>query len=468
MPAVITRARMRRRVAHVAAALALAAPMASANGRFPSAQQVVIGPGPTRSDVIALRVTFGVALSTDGGRSFRWICEEGMYFPYVPRMDYDPAVELDARGAVVFSYESGVRYTTDGCATVDVAGTEWRLFYDLTGDPTGRTLYAIEGTDGMSAAIHRIDGLTADATRLDTGLTEVRYFDTIEVAPSNLRRLYVTGRAGAEFRPALYRSDDGQTLTRVPVASDADALWISGVDPRDPDTVYMRVSMGLGTELRRSRDGGMSFRRIATTSDPMLGFAISDDGRTIWIGSIESGLLRSDDGGDSFAPVNRLPIFCLRQHAGVLWACSDWETQPFALGRSRDQGRTFEPVLQLNNDAQFLGPPVCGARSEGAAICVERWPMMRRVFDDPGTALPDAGLADVPRDAPPLRDAGSDARAMDAATSRDGGVSRAPDTTCGCAVPGRKASSAWGAVFATLAVLRVARLRRRSVVRKSI
>lgn len=57
-------------------AVAAGAPsMARANGRFPAAQQVVLGPG-ARSDVITLRTTFGPLVSRDGGRGFRWYCEE--------------------------------------------------------------------------------------------------------------------------------------------------------------------------------------------------------------------------------------------------------------------------------------------------------------------------------------------------------------------------------------------------------
>ena len=442
----------------------------SANGRFPQAQQVVIGPGP-RSDVIALRVTFGLILSTDGGRTFRWLCEEGMYFPDVPRNDYDPGVEVDARGAVVFSYASGIRHSSDGCESVDVPGTPRRNFMDLTSDPTGRTLYAVEATDGMRPAVWRIDGMTRESVRSEVSVPELQFFDTIEVAPSNPRRLYVSARAGVDFQPVFYRSDDGgMTLTRVvPDTTEADSFWVSGVDPRDPNTLYVRAAMGLGTELRRSRDGGRSFQRVASIPDPMLGFALSDDGRTIWIGGITSGLLRSDDGGDSFSPVNRLPVLCLRQHAGVLWACSEWIAQPFVLGRSRDRGATFEPMVTFTNFSRFQGPPVCGARSKGAEICVERWPIFQREITD-GDLLFDAGVIarpdgavrrDAGSDAPPTRDGGLDAGAMDATPPRDGGIVTAPREACNCTAPGQSGRPRWLATLAAITALAFVRRRAR-------
>jgi len=120
---------------------------------------VVIGPGAS-SDVIAMRVTFGVLRSTDGGRTFRWMCEEGLYSPFVPRGKFDPPIVLAARRAVVFGYEVGMRYLDDTCTTKDVREARSRSFGDLTSDPTGRTLYAVEDTEGTPGAVYRGDGET--------------------------------------------------------------------------------------------------------------------------------------------------------------------------------------------------------------------------------------------------------------------------------------------------------------------
>lgn len=426
----------------IALASLLATGTPSANGRFPTAQHVVIGPGAS-SDVVAMRVTFGVLLSTDGGGTFHWFCEEGMFYPFVPALNFDPPVEIAARGDVVFGYEEGIRYSADACGTGEVRVASRHSFSDLTSDPSGRILYAIEAGSGVPNAVYRGDGMTLEFTRVGAGVTGV-YFDTIEVAPSNPRRLYLTGRDDT-FRSVFFRSDDGgETLALVAPDGDAapaDSLWVSGVDPRDPDTLYVRAAVGLGTELRRSRDGGRTFRRVAATAGQMLGFAMSDDGRTLWFGSIEGGLQRSDDGGESFRPVNRVPILCLRQHQGVLWACSDWVNQPFALGRSRDRGATFEPALRFSDFNQFRGPPACATRSEGAAVCVERWSVFQRMFANPGgadggTAPPrDAGSRDASMDVASPVDAALDAPPLDA-SRRDAGASTPPSSACNCTVPG--------------------------------
>lgn len=423
-------------------ALAAAPPTARANGRFPTAQHVVVGPGAA-SNVIALRTTFGILLSRDEGRTFVWLCEEGMFFPLVPSLNFDAPVEVASSGSVVFGYEDGIRHTSDACKADDARNTAHRVFSDLTADPTGRILYAVEAAQGMPNAVYRGDGDDYNFTRMGAGVRDV-LFDTIEVAPSDPMRLYLTGRSAESFATVFYRSDDGgATLTPItPDGGAADSLWVSGVDPTRPDTVYVRAAIGLGTELRRSLDGGRSFRPVASTPDPMLGFAISDDGRTVWVGSIGAGLLRSDDGGETFRQVNRLPVLCLRQHANTLWACSDWINTPFALGRSSDQGATFTAVVTFSNFASFVGPPSCETRSEGADVCVERWPPLRRSLESSEVdgGAPDAGRRDASADAPTdaisdaPRDAAVDAprdAAFDAAAS-DTSPAANPRGSCDC------------------------------------
>src|SRR5581483_6730985 len=57
-------------------ALAAVTPgVARANGRFPTADYLVVGPG-SASDLIALRTTFGIVVSRDHGHTWRWICED--------------------------------------------------------------------------------------------------------------------------------------------------------------------------------------------------------------------------------------------------------------------------------------------------------------------------------------------------------------------------------------------------------
>ncbi len=64
-------------VAIAAGALAwVHAPVARANGRFPTSNQIVFS--PANADLIVLRATFGILVSRDGGTTWTWLCEDAL------------------------------------------------------------------------------------------------------------------------------------------------------------------------------------------------------------------------------------------------------------------------------------------------------------------------------------------------------------------------------------------------------
>ncbi|MDB4932328.1 MAG: BNR/Asp-box repeat domain protein [Myxococcaceae bacterium] len=402
------------------AAAALAAAPALANGRFPAAQQVVLGPG-ARSDVIALRTTFGALVSRDGGASFHWYCEDLLYFPFVPGVAFDPPFEVSSRGEVVLGFEDGAHALTDGCAVTDLASVSHREITDLAATPDGATLYAAESTTGSRSYILRADAALV-FQRMGAGVDRLRLV-TVEVAASRPLRVYASGFDDSPSRtPRVVRSDDGgATLVGItPTESLGDAAYVAGVDPTDPDVLYLRTVEGFGSTLLRSADGGAHLAVVARTADPMTAFALSDDGATVWYGSGDGGLYRSTDRGLHFTQLGMIPALGLRFHAGSLWLVTDWLRQPWALGRSADGGDHFEPVLRFEDVA---GPPVCASASEATAICNDRWPAFRSTIATP--ARPDAGAA---------RDATTDAPTVDAPPAADAGLPDAGRADAGVAV----------------------------------
>jgi hypothetical protein len=212
--------------------------------------------------------------------------------------------------------------------------------------------------------------------------------------------------------------------------------------PTDPDALWVRTFVGLGSTLVRVR--GRDTATVARTADRMLGFARSADARTVWYGSLNGGLHRSDDGGDTFAQVNTLRVLCLAVHHDALWACSDWLRGPFALGRSTDGGRTFTPVLQFRDIA---GPVDCAA--EGDDACEGRWPALL-------TSLQQAAT----RDAGVRLDVAAPVDARDASAPTGDVLRYRPQTqvgTCGCRAQG----GAGGRAAAWLALALALRARRR-------
>jgi hypothetical protein len=140
----------------------------------------------------------------------------------------------------------------------------------------------------------------------------------------------------------------------------------------------------------------------------MKGFALSDDGQTVWIGSSRraEGLQRSVRGAP-FARVGaEVSVRCLRQRQGVLFVCADDATDGYALGCSINGGERIEPLLALHD---VPGPLRCAAGTQVTTQCAPAWPALQMTLSTVGTAL----------DASPPHDLGAEVSATDAADAMD-------------------------------------------------
>lgn len=408
--------RLSRRFVRWVGAIVLVAGAARANGRFPNAQQVVVGPGAA-SDVIALRTTFGLVVSRDGGRRFQWVCEAALFDPFPVSKTPDPAIAVTARGAVLYGFEWGVR-SLEACGLEDATGVGEATVVDLATDPAGETVWAVEGVPGERNAVLRAPTDTLRFERLGVP-PEPTLWLTLDVAPSRTSRLYLTGSSERTGAPVFYRSDDGgRTLVALSsLPSTADSAFVSAVDPRDPAVLYVRTLEGLSSALYRSADGGATLQPVLRFTGTMDGFALDATGQTVWVGGPSDGLYRSDDGGRTFTQISPRGVFCLHHRAGALYACADWVTGAYALGRSTDGGGRFETVLRFES---VDGAVACGPSQR--AGCDAQWPTFAQFFQrrdaDASVPVPPRDAArpmprDVvlPSDVGP-RDAGVDAAAV--------------------------------------------------------
>ncbi len=445
-----------------------AAPRALANGRFPQSSQIVFHPRDAR--VISARTTFGLVVTHDGGATWSWVCEEALEF----RRTEDPPIARMGDGSTLVSLFAGLhRGTPDDCSfTKPDATLGAAVVIDNCVDPSNvDRAYALTSSGGRENQPWRSDDDGATWTPVGAPFEASILFETIEVAPSAPSRLYLTGAvpptSTAPRAPFVFRSSDGGlTWERFAFALELTGvqrdknIFISAVDPVDPDRVYLRVSGDPDDRLLVSDDGGATFREVLRM--PLLrGFARSDDGATVYAGSDVRGLHRSTDRGETFAPVSGgiERVNCLALRGDELWACGNDYVDGFTLGRSRDRGATFEPVLRFKFIA---GVPECAPDSPVTALCGPRFPALRAMFD-PGGAV-DAG---VPADA----GGGADAGVIDAggAASRDAGRAAAVGAAGGCcSVAGRGARGPGGLVVTAaagvLALVRLRTRRRRSLV----
>ncbi len=399
-------------LALVLGALACLPSRCLANGRFPAAQYILVGPG-REGRTVALMTTFGPVVSDDGAATFHWICEQALEYP---GGQWDAAMGIDARGALDFGLPTGlVRAAPGRCSFAREPALEGSSVVDLDQSDDGERVVAAAVSGDASGLRGRLFAAVngGEFAPLGDAMPGV-LFTTLEMARSDRARLYATAQTGDDQRPTFLRSDDGgATLREIAFALDAPldlrAAFVAAIDPARADTVYVRALLasradGGGVEpsaLLRTDDGGRSFRVIARTEGPMRGFAISDDGRTVWIGSpaASEGLQRSDDGGRTFRRVAEMAVHGLRFHAGALYVSTDFTRTGYALARSRDGGATLEPLVRFEDVA---GAFACGSPSPERDVCAPGWPTLRAMsFPGParGAAKRDAGVV-APVEAP--------------------------------------------------------------------
>ena len=193
---------------------------------------------------------------------------------------------------------------------------------------------------------------------------------TIEIAASRPQRLYLGANDGNLETGFIDVSDDaGATWTAHDSPGGVDAVYVSAVDPADADRVYVR-SYSPQSNLYVSEDGAHTWATIFESPVPLLGFALSPDGRQIAVGGSAGLTVLARDGGGVYAAVatNPLPVNCLAWTAGGLFACADETSAGFTIGVSRDDGRTFASMLHLAD----LVPAACAAGTSGA-LCADEW-----------------------------------------------------------------------------------------------
>jgi hypothetical protein len=423
---------------------------AQANGRFPKAEGIVTVPGGD-GRAMALVATFGVLWSKDGGASWRWICEPALGFSGT----WDPPVVMTKDGRLWVGLPDGLRVTTDGCDAREIPELHGELVADLSLEPGGERVVAVTSTPDKPAFVWRqkANGVYA---RLGKGVERFA-FDTIDVAASDESRVYATAApvAGGGRRAHFFRSKDGgATLEELDVALEKDGrLFLSAIDPKAPDRVFVRHANELGTDLLVSADGGRSFKRVLHTASSMFGFAASADGGAYWAGAGDAaeGIFRSRDRGETWEVASRTSVLCLHADGPRLFACSNPYTKGgWAAAVSTDGASTFHPLASFD---EVAGPIAC-AKGAGAQ-CVALWPDVRAQITSQGK--PEGTEAEPP--------------SPSAAPSSAPSIAPPAKRACGCAAHGPSEPGA--ATLALLTVLALAARRRldraapRPVVRSS-
>lgn len=392
----------------------LASSPAHANGRFPESNQILFAAHDP--DLVLLRVTFGLLISHDRGKTFDWVCEQSIGYSGVE----DPMYAVTPSNTYIGTTFQGLSVSSDrGCGWSFVQGDlENQVFIDLSAnpkDPKNVVVFASSydrQDDAGNVLFNSKIWETKDEAqsfqplgqKLDPGLLGY----TIDLTATDPNRMYITAirNPGAQPKAFLLTSKDhGQTWeeTAIPLEGTERSVFVAGVDPKDAERVYLRTSNTaadkptrlLVREAPNAADGGAAtIRSIFSAAGPLLGFALSPDGSKVYIGGPMDGVQVSSTTDFVFEQRSKIQAQCLGINAEGLWACSN-EQSGFVAGLSKDDGVTFEPRLHFCDIRGTLG---CSPGTPTYDRCNSLWPAQKALLGCESEVV-DAGSADASRDA---------------------------------------------------------------------
>jgi MYXO-CTERM domain-containing protein len=419
------------RVSLIVFAALAAAPRAHANGRFPNAQRVrELGP-----EALVVSGTYGLLVTTNGGKDFAYVCESEMFGKPPGAATMDPLLELGPHGSFVTGSLQGARVSVAGGCGFETIASLPRNFEFFGEEPPpgatpGRVADLTRRGAGAEAPLLALVSLVDEAgvplehrvyeARSGTDFSPigepipaelVEFVLTLDAAPSDPDRLYVTGHRARE--PVLARSTDGgESWEAVPIpAADVEGVlgtYLAAISPNDADRIYLRASRRRFDEngfylwddsLLVSDDAGSSFAEPIRHAAAMLGFALRGDGETVLCGygdpRAEAAVSMMGELGIYAANglvaagelafehiVTDLDVNCLHASPAGLYACAtevdplgvDPELEPdFHLGLFAGAGlpearADFTPIAKLRD---VRGP---APRSDGSAgPCDAEW-----------------------------------------------------------------------------------------------
>jgi hypothetical protein len=391
---------------------------ASANGRFPRAEQLVERGGDPEK--LVLSATYGLLVSDDGGGEWRHICELGYAFAVA---EIDPLVGVFSDDSMIVKGTRSLnRAEPPFCAFEPVLGgmgTDTVADFALDRGAPDRALALLMARGDTGLTVNRLfESVDAGRTFVEVGAPlpedDVAFGITLDIAPSDATRLYLTA-TGRDGSGLFVRSDDaGETwsTSALPLA-DEEYPYIAAVDATNADAVFVRTDLwaldddGIiraNDALFYSDDGGTSFRELIRRGAKLLGFALSPDGSQALVAygdpvdparSVDEsvlGIYRASTADFAFTKIYDGPVSCLAWTERGLYACVSQSEHEFALGIAPNADfeltstDPFMPLLDLRTVLP-LDCPACTS----AAACLETWSDTCALFESCDAGVPVAG-----------------------------------------------------------------------------
>jgi photosystem II stability/assembly factor-like uncharacterized protein len=378
----------------VALGLIGAPALAAADGRAPAVANVA--PHPTDPARLAIGTTLGVLVrGADGALARIDRAAIGYGVADDPVLAWHPT-----RDELWVATFDGLRVSRDGgCGWAAAGGglgpagrarRPWIGDVAIGGD--GRIWAATSSGDRPNDVYASDDGEAFAPVGL---ATTTGWWESVEVAPSDPRRVWVSGYRLVPAPTALLREtrDGGATWREVPTAGidlarDPRAI-VLGIAPDAPATVFVRAPNAVepaGDAIYRTTDGGATWTRVLQLDGSLRGFAIAPDGATVLAGTGrrcaddppragKGCLWRSTDRGATWARAGASPRMgpdltantsdALAYAAdGALFAGGADDVDGWSVGRSTDGAATFTAVATM---AAIDRPRPCPPTPAGAA-----------------------------------------------------------------------------------------------------
>lgn len=366
--------------------LTLQAVSAGAHGGLPETTSLALRPG--HPEELLAGATFGAVVSRNGGQGWRWICSEalGQASGSPELLRWHPSGALLAVNGVAL-----LRSVDGGCSWQAHPFFSGRGPADLAWHPAEpRRVWVVTGRSGAANGVFRSEdaGETFAAAGLVRGDLAL---SGVQVAPSEPRRLYVSG-SGAQG-PRLLRSEDGgdtwEELTpELPGLEQPYGLKVLRVAEREPERLWARAVSRGRTWLLESRNRGHTLQPVLELEDYLVGLEASGDGNTLWVATLER-LYRLRQGAAATVLPRPEGNACVLREGATLYACGDPWVHGWALARSADEGDTWEPLFLLEH---LQGPLACPVGTPVHTLCEPRWPALAQLLGREGTGpQPDAG-----------------------------------------------------------------------------
>lgn len=383
----------------VAAATVLgSAGPAAANGRFPEANAVFTSEHVP--DLVLLRLTFGLMVSHDRGHTWGWVCERSLAIVGVE----DPMYAITPSGRIIGSTFQGLIQSADNnCTnTVEKGQLANLIFVDLASRPNDKksvvafaSTYDSQDDAGAVRFDNRLFETTDEGrtfTILGDRLDPYMLGQTVDYAASDANRIYASVlrniSSGKPEALVLASTDHGKTWTEsaIAVTEMERAVYIAAVDPVDANRIYIRTQSAVDKPGRvlLSEDGAKTWRTIFTSKGAVFGFALSSDGKRLWVGGPLDGVQVASTADFRFAQKSKQRVLCLTSAGDGLWACST-ERDGFVAGLSKDDGATWEPRLHFCDVKSTIDCPV-GTPTRND--CAPAWPTQKALLG----CTSDAGL----------------------------------------------------------------------------